>query len=145
MVASIDTLDGPLDAAIPPMSVTVRLADELDVSRGDLICGPTDRPALARDLTADVCWMADAPLRVGGRYTFKHTTRSGRAIVDKLQYKMATDGKIVSISSDAARVGSTGEASPDAPHLHFAIENLPPTKEWWKGEPIDPFPLLVGQ
>ena len=73
---SIDTYDGPLDAAFPPMSVTVRLADELDVSRGDLICGPGDRPALARDLVADVCWMADAPLRPGGRYAIKHATHT---------------------------------------------------------------------
>jgi sulfate adenylyltransferase large subunit len=83
-VAAIDTLDGPLDAALPPMSVTVRLADELDVSRGDLICRPTDRPALARDLVADVCWMADAPLRPGGRYAIKHATHSARAIVDAI-------------------------------------------------------------
>ena len=67
------------------MSVTVRLADELDVSRGDLICGPGDRPALARDLTADVCWMADAPLRAGGRYAIKHATHTARAIVEALE------------------------------------------------------------
>ena len=84
-VASIDTFDGPLDAAVPPMSVTVRLADDLDVSRGDLICGPSDRPALARDLTADVCWMADAPLRAGGRYAIKHATHTARAIVEALE------------------------------------------------------------
>jgi len=84
-VASIDTYDGPVDEAFPPMSVTVRLADELDVSRGDLICGPADRPALARDLVADVCWMADAPLRPGGRYAIKHATHTARAIVDALE------------------------------------------------------------
>jgi sulfate adenylyltransferase subunit 1 len=83
-VTGIDTLDGPLDAAFPPMSVTVRLADELDVSRGDLICRPGDRPALARDLVADVCWMADAPLRPGGRYAIKHATHTARAMVDAL-------------------------------------------------------------
>ena len=75
-VASVDSYDGPLDAAFPPMSVTVRLADDLDVSRGDLICRPADRPALARDLVADVCWMADAPLRPGGRYAIKHATHT---------------------------------------------------------------------
>jgi bifunctional enzyme CysN/CysC len=83
-IAGIDTLDGPLDTAFPPMSVTVRLADELDVSRGDLICRPGDRPALARDLVADVCWMADAPLRPGGRYAIKHATHTARAMVDAL-------------------------------------------------------------
>jgi sulfate adenylyltransferase large subunit len=83
-VASIDTFDGPLEAAFPPMSVTVRLADDLDVSRGDLICGVADRPALARELVADVCWMADAPLRPGGRYAIKHATHTARAIVDAI-------------------------------------------------------------
>jgi sulfate adenylyltransferase subunit 1 len=79
-VASIDTYDGPLAAAFPPMSVTVRLADDLDVSRGDLICRPHDRPALSRDLVADVCWMAEVPLRAGGRYAIKHATHTARAI-----------------------------------------------------------------
>jgi sulfate adenylyltransferase subunit 1 len=83
-VASIDTFDGPLEAAFPPMSVTVRLADDVDVSRGDLICGVTDRPALARDLVADVCWMTDAPLRPGGRYAIKHATHTARAIVEAI-------------------------------------------------------------
>jgi sulfate adenylyltransferase large subunit len=83
-VASIDTFDGPLDAAFAPMSVTVRLTDDLDVSRGDLICRPDDRPALARDLVADVCWMAEAPLRPGGRYAIKHATHTARAIVEAI-------------------------------------------------------------
>jgi sulfate adenylyltransferase subunit 1 len=83
-VASIDTYDGPLDTAFAPMSVTVRLTDDVDVSRGDLICGPHDRPSLARDLVADVCWMADAPLRAGGRYAIKHATHTARAIVEAI-------------------------------------------------------------
>jgi sulfate adenylyltransferase large subunit len=84
-VAAIDTFDGPLDVAFPPMSVTVRLADELDVSRGDLLCRAADRPTLARDLVADVCWMTDAPLRPGGRYAIKHATHTARAIVEALE------------------------------------------------------------
>jgi sulfate adenylyltransferase subunit 1 len=83
-VSSIDTYDGPLERAIPPMSVTVRLADDLDVSRGDLLCRPDDRPALARDLVADVCWMADTPLRPGGRYAIKHATHTARAMVEAI-------------------------------------------------------------
>jgi sulfate adenylyltransferase subunit 1 len=83
-VASVDAYEGPLDVAFPPMSVTVRLTDDLDVSRGDLICKPDDRPALARDLVADVCWMADAPLRPGGRYAIKHATHSARAVVESI-------------------------------------------------------------
>jgi sulfate adenylyltransferase subunit 1 (EFTu-like GTPase family) len=67
------------------MSVTLRLADEVDVSRGDLICRPADRPALDRELEADVCWMADAPLRPRGRYLLKHTTATVRAVVDDVR------------------------------------------------------------
>jgi sulfate adenylyltransferase large subunit len=90
-VAAVDTYDGPLDAAFPPMSVTVRLTDDLDVSRGDLICRPSDRPALARDLVADICWMADAPLRPGGRYAIKHATHTARAIIDTLDDRVELD------------------------------------------------------
>jgi sulfate adenylyltransferase subunit 1 (EFTu-like GTPase family) len=83
-VASVDSYEGPLDVAFAPMSVSVRLTDALDVSRGDIICRPGDRPALARDLVADVCWMADAALRPGGRYMIKHATHSARAIVESI-------------------------------------------------------------
>jgi bifunctional enzyme CysN/CysC len=83
-VEAIDTLDGPLAEAVPPLSVTLRLADDLDVSRGDLICGPADRPSLERELTADVCWMADAPLRPRGRYLIKHAAHTVAAVVDEL-------------------------------------------------------------
>jgi bifunctional enzyme CysN/CysC len=83
-VESIDTLDGPLDEAVPPLSVTLRLADDLDVSRGDLICGPADRPSLERELVADVCWMADAPLRPRGRYLVKHAAHTVAVVVEEL-------------------------------------------------------------
>ncbi len=83
-VEAIDTFDGPLDEAVPPLSVTLRLADDLDISRGDLICGPTDRPSLERELTADVCWMADAPLRPRGRYLIKHAAHTVAVMVDEL-------------------------------------------------------------
>jgi bifunctional enzyme CysN/CysC len=90
-VEAIETFDGPLDEARPPMAVTVRLEDDVDISRGDMICRPHNQPVAVREFDATVCWMADAPLRVGGRYTFKHTTRSGRAIVDQLHYKIDVD------------------------------------------------------
>jgi bifunctional enzyme CysN/CysC len=97
-VASIDTYDGPLDTAFAPMSVTVRLTDDVDVSRGDLICGPDDRPSLARDLVADVCWMADAPLRAGGRYAIKHATHTARAIVEAIEDRV----EVTSLGREAA-------------------------------------------
>jgi sulfate adenylyltransferase large subunit len=83
-IARIDTFDGPLDEAFAPMSVTVLLEDEVDVSRGDLICHPDDAPELAREVEATVCWMADAPLRAGGRYAIKHAAHAARAIVEEV-------------------------------------------------------------
>jgi len=85
-VARIDTFDGPLDEAYAPMSVTLLLADDVDVSRGDLICGPDDAPTLAREFEADLCWMAERPLTAGGRYAIKHATHSARAIVDEVRW-----------------------------------------------------------
>ncbi|MFI9639297.1 sulfate adenylyltransferase subunit CysN [Micromonospora sp. NPDC051925] len=88
-IASIDTADGPVDEAFPPMSVTVRLADEIDVSRGDMICRPHNAPTTTQDIEAMVCWMDETrPLQVGGRYAIKHTTRSARAIVRDLHYRL---------------------------------------------------------
>ncbi len=81
-VEAIDTYGGELEVAVPPQSVTLRLADDLDISRGDLICGPSDRPSLERELTADVCWMAEAPLRPRGRYLVKHAAHTVAALVD---------------------------------------------------------------
>ena len=68
------------------MSVTLVLSDDLDVSRGDLICRPDDAPTLAREFEADVCWMADRPLTAGGRYAIKHATHAARAIVDEVRW-----------------------------------------------------------
>jgi bifunctional enzyme CysN/CysC len=87
-VASIETFDGPVAEAFAPMSVTMRLADDVDVSRGDMICRPHNAPHAARELDAMVCWMNDRALEPGGRYALKHTTRSARAIVDELQYRV---------------------------------------------------------
>jgi bifunctional enzyme CysN/CysC len=88
-IAAIDTADGPVDEAFPPMSVTVRLADEIDISRGDMICRPHNAPAVAQDIEAMICWMDEtAPLRVGGKYALKHTTRSARAVIRGLQYRL---------------------------------------------------------
>ncbi len=83
-IAAIDTYDGELDEAIAPMSLTLRLEDELDVSRGELICHPDESATVARELRADVCWMADAPLKPGGRYALKHTSRNATAIVEQI-------------------------------------------------------------
>ncbi|MBW3644775.1 MAG: sulfate adenylyltransferase subunit CysN [Actinobacteria bacterium] len=87
-VESIDTMDGPVQEAFAPMSVTVRLSDDLDVSRGDMLCRPHNRPHVGQDLQAMVCWMAQDPLRLDGRYAIHHTTRTARALVTDLAYRL---------------------------------------------------------
>ena len=83
-VEAVETIDGPLDAAIPPMSVTMRLADDLDVSRGDMLADPAAPPVVARELEARVCWMSERPLEPRARLAVKQTTRSVRAIAEEL-------------------------------------------------------------
>jgi bifunctional enzyme CysN/CysC len=83
-IEAIDTYDGEIDVAYPPMSVTVRLADDLDVSRGDLIAAADNAPTASQDIVATVCWMAEQPLRAGARVAVKHTTRTVKAVVKEL-------------------------------------------------------------
>ena len=80
-IAAIDTYDGELDEAVAPLSLTLRLEDELDVARGELIAGTADQPLVTREFEADICWLASEPLRAGARYTIKHTSRTATAIV----------------------------------------------------------------
>ena len=87
-IAGIDTADGPVSEAFAPMSVTVRLADDVDVSRGDMICRTHNQPRVTQDLDAMVCWLSDQPLGVRGMYAVKHTTRSARAQVRDLSYRI---------------------------------------------------------
>jgi sulfate adenylyltransferase large subunit len=87
-IDKIETFDGPLDAAFAPMSVIVHLADDVDVSRGDMICRPNNQPLVGQDLDAMVCWMSDKPLVPRGRYALKHTTRWARCVVTELLYRL---------------------------------------------------------
>ncbi len=87
-VAGIDVYTEEIDEAFPPMSVTVRLSDDLDVSRGDMICRPHNAPRPSQDIDAMVCWMANAPLRPRQKLAIKHTTRNARALVKDVQYRL---------------------------------------------------------
>jgi sulfate adenylyltransferase large subunit len=89
-IAAIDTFDGELEEATAPMSLTLRLEDELDISRGELICHPEEIPSVSRELSADVCWMTPELLRPGSRYLLKHTSRTVTAVIDSLQDQLDT-------------------------------------------------------
>jgi bifunctional enzyme CysN/CysC len=87
-VAAVDGPDGPLDAAPAPLSISVRLEDELDAGRGALIVRPGEPPLAARELTATVCWLGESPGRLGGRYLIKHATRTERARLETIHHTL---------------------------------------------------------
>jgi bifunctional enzyme CysN/CysC len=88
-ISAIDTFDGPVAEAFPPMSVVIRLEDEIDTSRGSMICRPRNQPIVGQDIDAMICWMSDSrPIGAGDRFTIKHTTQTGRAIVRDVAYQL---------------------------------------------------------
>jgi bifunctional enzyme CysN/CysC/sulfate adenylyltransferase subunit 1 len=87
-IAGIDLFDTEVDEAFPPMSVTIRLEDDLDVSRGDMIARPQNAPKPSQDIDAMICWMTTEPLRPRQKLAIKHTTRLGRALVKDVQYRL---------------------------------------------------------
>jgi bifunctional enzyme CysN/CysC/sulfate adenylyltransferase subunit 1 len=87
-IAGIDLFDREIDEAFPPMSVTVRLEDDVDVSRGDMIARVRNAPQPSQDIDAMVCWMTNKPLQPRQKLAIKHTTRSARALVKDIQYRL---------------------------------------------------------
>ncbi len=90
-VAGIDTFDGPLREAFPPMSVALRLTDEVDVSRGSLIARPHNQPAVASGFESLLCWMSERPLDPGRRYLVKHTTNTAAVGALEVRYRIEVD------------------------------------------------------
>ena len=102
-ISRISTFDGDVEEAIPPMSVSIELEDDIDTSRGDMICRPHNQPAVTQEFDAMVCWMNDRPLEEGKRYFIKHTTRTGRAMIDQLRYRI--DVNTLHRDEDATSLG----------------------------------------
>ncbi len=88
VIAGIDTFDGPMQRAYAPMSVTLRLTTEVDVSRGDLIARPADAPKVVNQLEANVVWLNERPLEKGREYLVKHTTRTVPARLETLHSRL---------------------------------------------------------
>jgi sulfate adenylyltransferase large subunit len=97
-VSVVEGPGGPRDSVSAPLSVTVGLEDEVDVSRGDMIAAAAGAPEPVRELAATVCWLGDAPARPGGRYLLKHTTRTVRARVEAVQDRL----DVTTLESDPA-------------------------------------------
>jgi bifunctional enzyme CysN/CysC len=84
-VTSVRTLDPGREVAVPPMSVGVTIADDIDIGRGDLLAAPQNPPPAARELDTTICWMGEEPLAPGRRYALKHTSRTVRTTVQAIR------------------------------------------------------------
>ena len=110
-IERIDTFDGPVEEAFAPMSVTVLLEDDLDVSRGDMIAA-ADAPAqVARDLRADVCWLDETPARPGARYLIKHTTRTTRAELTRIEHRVEIESLRTEADPSALELNDIGRVT----------------------------------
>lgn len=87
-IAKIDTYDGELQEAFPPMSATILLEDDFDLSRGDMIVRVNNVPRSEQDLDIMVCWFNEQPLQLNGKYTILHTSQEARCIVKEIRYKL---------------------------------------------------------
>ncbi|WP_024287063.1 sulfate adenylyltransferase subunit 1 [Cellulomonas sp. KRMCY2] len=94
-VQGIDTADGELEQAFAPQSVTLRLADDIDIARGDLIAAADDAPAPTQDLRATICWLSDRVLLPGARVLVKHTTRTVQAVVRDVVGRLDLDSATI--------------------------------------------------
>ncbi len=109
-IESIDVFEKELEEAYPPMSVTLRLKDDLDISRGDMIVKENNVPQVEQDIDVMMCWMNEKPLTAGKKYYLKHTTKDVRCMVKEIKYKVdvntlnrITDGKELKMN-EIARV-----------------------------------------
>lgn len=87
-IKSIESFDGPIEEAYPPMSITMTLEDEIDISRGDMIARPNNQPKVGQDIDLMICWLNQKKLVPGGKYTLRHTTNEMRCIIKEVKYKM---------------------------------------------------------
>ncbi len=86
-IKTIDSFEGPLDHAFPPMSVAITLEDDIDISRGDMMVREQNQPSVGQDLDVMLCWMSEKPLQANGKYIIRHTTREAKCLVKEILYK----------------------------------------------------------
>ncbi|MCF6361435.1 MAG: sulfate adenylyltransferase subunit CysN [Cyclobacteriaceae bacterium] len=87
-IKSIELMDKKLDEAYAPMSVTITLEDEIDISRGDMIVRNNNQPTVTQDIDLMITWLNEKALVPGGKYGIRHTTNEARCMVKEVQYKM---------------------------------------------------------
>jgi len=87
-IAKIDSMDGELEEAYPPLSVTLLLEDDLDLSRGEMIVRENNQPNIDQDIELMICWFSEKPMQLNGKYTIFHTTREARCVIKEIRYKL---------------------------------------------------------
>ena len=87
-IKSIDTFDGEVAEAFAPMSVSITLEDDIDVSRGDMIARPNNQPAVCQEVELMMCWLDNKSLNTNGKYILRHTSNEVRAKVKEVRYKV---------------------------------------------------------
>ncbi|MEO0332997.1 MAG: sulfate adenylyltransferase subunit CysN, partial [Bacteroidota bacterium] len=87
-IASIATIDGELEEAFAPMSVSMTLEDDIDTTRGDMIAKPDNQPQVGQDIDLMICWLNEKKLTPRGKYAIKHTSKDARCIVKEVKYKV---------------------------------------------------------
>lgn len=90
-IKAIDMMGADLNVAYAPQSVSMRLNDEIDTSRGDMIVGADDEPVVSQDIEMMMCWMSEQPMVVGGKYSLKHTSSDMRCMIKSVEYKVNID------------------------------------------------------
>lgn len=109
-IKSIHNYNNEIKEAFSPMSVTMTLEDDIDISRGDMIVRENNQPNVSQDLDLMVCWLNDKPMINGGKYAVKHTTNDARCIIKEVKYKVnintlhrIEDDKVIN-TNDIARI-----------------------------------------
>jgi bifunctional enzyme CysN/CysC len=111
-IAQIDTPNGAVAQAFPPMAVTLLLEDELDVSRGDMICRPTNQPTANRRFEGMVCWFDEtSTLRTGVQYQLKHTSKWVAAEIEDLRYELNVDTLHRDLEAETLEVNDIGRVA----------------------------------
>ncbi len=87
-VKALETFDGQLEEAFPPMSICMTLEDDIDIGRGDMICRPNNHPEVSQDLDLMVCWLNQDGLKPGGKYIIRHSSNEARCVIKGVRYKM---------------------------------------------------------
>jgi sulfate adenylyltransferase subunit 1 len=87
-IKTIETYTGPVEEAFPPMSVTITLEDNIDISRGDMIVKPNNQPKIGQDIDLMICWLNEKKLQPNGKYSIRHTTKEAKCIVKDVKYKV---------------------------------------------------------